>query len=382
MSDGSIVVLSEAFNSGSGRFLLSLANALSAFRSVVLVSPPHLEEQLIAPAVERRHLRSLQNVRPFVLKALAMQYQTLCRIWHALALRKRAQAYLVVFPGKIIFAFQLLGVMRLFGCRIVLNVHDVHPHKRDLPFLPAGLERWLFKIYYKLPHVIVVLTNAAAREITEDYGVTRSRVTVVPHGDFSLTSQPLPCPADACRFLVFGALRANKRILESIMAVQSLRQSHPQISLVIAGQAHREEAAYWRSCKEQVAKSPGGIEIKEGYIPDSSLPDLFADCSAILLPYSNFTSQSGVGVMGVLSGRPIVAVATGGIADLFAAGEVGVEIAQPADAKAIAGALDAFMTVAIRQSYENVLATARSLALTLSWPNVARGFSNALGERQ
>ncbi|MFN4282706.1 MAG: glycosyltransferase family 4 protein [Alphaproteobacteria bacterium] len=377
---GEIVVMSEAFHSGSGRYLLQLANALSDIEPVTVVSPPHESERGFGPKVVRRHLPDIQGLKPALLKAFAMQRQTLCRIWLALTLRRRAKVYLVLFPGKVVFALQLLAALKLCGRRVVLNVHDVRPHARHLRIVPQAVERLLFTLCYRLPHAIVVQTDAAARELAELHGVPSARIFVVPHGDFSLSPAILPPPDEDGVFLVFGALRANKCVMESIRAVQSLRREDGSTRLILAGAASKEESAYWQACKRQIAEAPEGIELREGYVADGDLPALFRASSALLLPYRDFSSQSGVAVMAIAAGRPIVATASGGIADLFAAGDIGARIAEPVTADTIMDALRTFRQRPAAERHAGVVEAAKALSQAASWPQVAAGFRQALSE--
>jgi glycosyltransferase involved in cell wall biosynthesis len=305
-----------------------------------------------------------------------MQYQTLCRTVQALWMRRRASAYLILFPGKIFFALQLLALLKLSGGRVVLNVHDVQPHVRQAPLLPASVERWLFKLCYRLADHLVVLTRAAADEMRARHGIVHERVSIVAHGAFSLTDEPLPVPTVAGRFLVFGALRENKSIFESISAVQALRRAGESVSLIIAGQP--QEKDYWEKCKTLIASAPDGIEVREGYVENAALPALFADCSALLLPYRDFSSQSGVAVMSVMSGRPLVAVPSGGMRELFEAGPVGVVVDEPIGGTSIATALQAFMSAPIERRYADVIAVGARLRKNLSWPVIAAEFRRRL----
>jgi glycosyltransferase involved in cell wall biosynthesis len=371
-----IVVISEAFHSGSGSYLQGLVNELSLLEPVVLLSPRHETESRFLSTVGRFLLPRIDELRPKFLKALGMQYQTFCRIWQALRLRPHTSTYLVLFPGNIFFALQLLALLRLVGARIVLNVHDVRPHVRQAGFLPASVEHWLFCLCYRMAHHIVVLTRASADEMGTSHGVAHDRVSIVAHGAFSLTDKALPLPEHPGRFLVFGALRENKSIFESISAVQALRRNGELASLIIAGQP--QEKDYRENCKRLIATAPDGIDVHEGYLASSDLPALFAGCSALLLPYRDFTSQSGVAVMSVISGRSIVAVPTGGINELFEAGSVGVMIDEPVNTESISAALRSFMSSPIEPRYVDVIAVGDRLKKKLSWPVVAAEFRRCL----
>jgi glycosyltransferase involved in cell wall biosynthesis len=134
------------------------------------------------------------------------------------------------------------------------------------------------------------------------------------------------------RLLAFGSLRENKGLYLSIAAVQQLRQDATKrpIALTIAGSLpNRMEQAYWDSCVRLIAKQPAGIEVEERRIGDSEIAGLFARHDAVLLPYVDFHSDSGVAMLALSQGRPILATSAGGLGELLREADCGILIESP-----------------------------------------------------
>jgi glycogen(starch) synthase len=112
--------------------------------------------------------------------------------------------------------------------------------------------------------------------------------------------------------------------------------------------------------------------METGFIADERVNELLAACDALLMPYTDFNSQSGVAVIAGMAGRPVIAAPAGGIADLIAAGLAAVEIPTPVD-------LDGVTEVdpgLLRHAQDGVVQSRgprpRPAEPALAWPRIGR----------
>jgi glycosyltransferase involved in cell wall biosynthesis len=228
-------------------------------------------------------------------------------------------------------------VARLKGAAIVLTVHDPLPHRWILPSSFRGIEKWLLRFQYRLCSRLIVHNETGRRVLRESFGLEYGSIAVIPHGPLNpiearKVNQQAPAAAEPLRLLAFGSLRENKGLHLSIAAVQRLRQeaANRPIILTIAGALpNLRERPYWERCLRLIAEQPEGIEVRERRIGDGEVTELFAAAGAILLPYVDFYSDSGVAMLALSQGRPILATAAGGLGELLQQAHCGILIDAP-----------------------------------------------------
>lgn len=241
------------------------------------------------------------------------------------------------FPGIPFLVVPLFCFLRFKKIKFVLTVHDVCPHRWLLPIWGRKIEIFTLKWMYKLPSRLVVHHCAQSKVLNDYFGIKLSSIHVIHHGVFPLNGAPLNRNASSnVVALCFGAIRENKGYDLAIKAVQHLRSQGAPIELLIAGAVSAGESEYWAFCKELIAKNPEGIIVREGYIPDAEISDIFSNSSFAFLPYSDFFSQSGVATMALSSGRPIVCTMAGGLSEFLQGGRFGIKIDDASLASVIA----------------------------------------------
>ena len=133
---------------------------------------------------------------------------------------------------------------------------------------------------------------------------------------------------------------------------------------------------YVTECLEWAKAQPEGFEFDLRYIPGEELPNLIASVDAFLLPYGEFNSQSGVGILAALSGRPIIASSSGGLPELFSYGAAGVAINIPVTVESIAAAIRAYLLVEPEKWQADGLRGRDRLLSNLSWTRIAKEYAN------
>ena len=157
-------------------------------------------------------------------------------------------------------------------------------------------DRW-----FRRAERFVVHGQALAEELAPI--VDRSRIIVIPHG-VSPRSDPLPRP-ESPSVLLFGRLEQYKGVEVLVEAMRLVWERRPETRLVVAGEGQAARL---------VPEDPR-ISLISRYVPEREVETLFADASLVVLPYTQ-ASQSGVGVMAIARGVPVVVSDLGALPEL------------------------------------------------------------------
>jgi len=162
--------------------------------------------------------------------------------------------------------------------------------------------------------------------------------------------------------LFFGFVRRYKGLRYLLEALGKLSQP-PR--LLIAGEFWEEEQLY-RDLIRQLGLEQHVI-IHNRYIPNEEIESYFVAADALALPYLS-GSQSGVGMIALNYGIPVIATSVGGLAETVTHGETGL-IVPPADSVALASAIARFFDEGLREPFRAAIAQARA---RLSWDALIR----------
>ena len=219
--------------------------------------------------------------------------------------------------------------IRAMGKRVVFTVHNVVPHKYPR-CVPRALVRHWIRSACRECDGLFVHTEALADELSRFLGRPHPPIHVSPHGVWSTpqngaarTRPPLEQRLARKRLLFFGAIRRNKGLDLLLSAAAQL----PEYSITIAGEPL--DSAYFARCVvpmvKQLESAGVRVELHDRFVPEEELPGLFADHSAVVLPYtSDFVAQSGVVFLALAHELPVVASEAGGLASLMRRFGIGV----------------------------------------------------------
>lgn len=326
-----LVHCTQASKSGAAKYVSELFRAVRRLDSkAILVCPENFEHRDQHPAESLSAICQMDGRRTVdKLSAMGRQFSAATRNIQKIASENRDRATVVHFnfPGLHFFAFYQFKKLKKSGVLLALTVHDVLPHRWLLPVYLNFLESFFLRGMYKRADLLFVHHESQAEKLISEFDIPKARIAVVHHGVFSLSHEPLPYRDDR-EFvaLCFGAIRENKGILSAIRAVQSLRAEGVPVRLLIAGAVSQGEMIYWSACTEQIRLCSDGIEVHEGYIAESDIKGYFERSNFVLLPYSDFFSQSGVATMALSSGRAIVSTDAGGLDEMLSTGQYGFRI--------------------------------------------------------
>jgi glycosyltransferase involved in cell wall biosynthesis/GT2 family glycosyltransferase len=205
-------------------------------------------------------------------------------------------------------------------------------HHHDL--LPGPLIGALVRAAAARAERVVTLTSSAAREL-DPGGRLGARLTVIPAGVDLERFAPAGPPSQPSEVLVLGALVAWKRPELALEAVALARRRLPELRVRLAGARVGRSADLVTRLRARAAQPDlaGAVEFA-GQLDD--VPGALARASCLL--HCAEREPYGLAVVEALAaGRPVVAPAAGGPAEIVDGG--GGRLYRPGDARAAADAL-------------------------------------------
>jgi glycosyltransferase involved in cell wall biosynthesis len=185
------------------------------------------------------------------------------------------------------------------GYPTVLTVHDPlgHPGAPEL----TRWENWVFRRWFRRAERFVVHGQPLVAELEPIVG--QGRITVIPHGLWP-RSEPLRRP-ESPTVLLFGRLERYKGVDVLVEAMRLVWARRDEVKLVVAGAG---EAA-------RLVPDDPRISLIPRYISESDVETLLSEASLVALPYTQ-ASQSGVGLLAIAAGVPVVVSDLGALPDL------------------------------------------------------------------
>ncbi|MGH7491468.1 MAG: glycosyltransferase family 4 protein, partial [bacterium] len=220
---------------------------------------------------------------------------------------------------------RLLRYARQRGIKVVFNAHDLANPDSDAIAASAGLQ----ELYQLFDHVIVH-TEQNKKTIAETFRVDAHRISMLPVGEYALLTNgyldqkaarnALGISCDRQIMLFFGYIRKYKGLGLLLEALARVRQSLPNIFLIIAGEAKEDFSVY----REHIAaKSLGDIVLTDiQYIPLDQMATYFGAADVVVLPYLR-VFQSGLVRLAYAYQKPVIATRVGDLPMVVEHGKTG-----------------------------------------------------------
>lgn len=239
------------------------------------------------------------------------------------------------------------------GWPVVLTIHDPEPHLGARPQTP--LERWSEALWLRVADRIVVHSDLLLQAAATRY---QRSITVIPHG-IAVRERALQRPTDA-NILLFGRMEAYKGVDDLLAAMGFVWEWLPTARFTIAGRG---------PAVPTFTRSDSRVEVLDRYIAESEISDLLSRSAIVVLPYRE-ASQSGVGLLAISQGIPVVATDVGGLPDLVPPGYVDAWTAPVSDPPALADALRS----ALQHDDSDRASVLEHAEAHFSWDRVAEGY--------
>lgn len=169
-------------------------------------------------------------------------------------------------------------------------------------------------------------------------GVPQDRLVQIRHGAFDEygTAARGFDRGGSRQILVFGELRPNKGIDLLPEVFSRVRAVYPDATLLVAGafppNLDPQSGGLVAAALARLSETEG-CTVLNARVPETDIPRLFGECGLCLLPYRSAT-QSGVAMIAMTTGAPLVATRAGDLPDIIDHDRTGL-LANP-DAPSIA----------------------------------------------
>jgi len=377
--------LSVALLTGGGDkpYALGMAAALtSAGIHVDFIGSDDLSvpELLSNPSVNFLNLRGDQrhDAKPTVKILRVLRYYVRLVAYAATA---KPKLFHILWNNK----FQLLDCTvlmlyyRLLGKRVVFTAHNVNAGKRDSN--DSSLNRALLKIQYGLCDHIFVHTEGMKTEMTSEFRIPGSKISVIPFGVNNTVPNTSLSSAEAKRqlgigkndkaLLFFGNIAPYKGLEYLVAAFDQLLKVDRSYRLLVVGKPKGPES-YWNEVRRAITSSDIADRTiaKIEYVPDEDTELYFKAADVLILPYAH-VFQSGVLFLGYSFGLSAIAADVGSLKEEIIEGETGL-IFKPRDSSDLARKIDTYFNSELFHNLESRRAEIKAYANErYSWDKVA-----------
>jgi glycosyltransferase involved in cell wall biosynthesis len=260
--------------------------------------------------------------------------------WVAVASEVRRRAPdLIIFKYWLPFFAPCFGTIaklskKKSGAKVLFICDNIVPHERRIGDL--ALTRYAFR----QADLFIVQSDAVERELNTYFPQAVYRN--VPHPVYENFGAALP-KAEARRrlgiaapkvILYFGYVRAYKGLMVLLEAMKDLEG----ILLLAVGEFYDDETPYREKVKELGISER--VRFVSSYVPNHEVALYFSAADAVVLPYLSAT-QSGIIQIAYNFGKPVIATAVGGLAEVVLDGRTGY-VVPPRDPGALAAAVQRF----------------------------------------
>lgn len=242
---------------------------------------------------------------------------------------------------------------------------------------------------------VFVLSEAARAAVRAGIGSAKPEISVIP---FTAPAERIPAATAACsdpaRPLVvgfFGYWYRSKSIEDLLAALAMLRAEQPAVRARLWGVAlpsgGRAAAGYRATILRQIeALALGSLVELRGWVEEDAVPAELGPCDAIVLPYrlprtvTGLVSSSAAARDALGAGVPVIAAATGPMAELVTHGDNGL-LFEPGDQAELARHLRALRDdpALRRRLREGAMRSRAQLAQQSPGPVVASTYARLIG---
>jgi glycosyltransferase involved in cell wall biosynthesis len=241
---------------------------------------------------------------------------------------------------------------------VVCTVNDVTPHQRRLP---KKVETMLLGRLYRNAGALVVYHDWLRQTLIADFHVPAESVAVIPYQVPELGDAPdLQSRLGERMVLFFGTFRHNKGIASLLEAIELLDgERERDIRFHFAGRGSPDEEARVRLA----ARSDPRIIADIGWKTAAEKAALYRSATLVVLPYTSFSSQSGVLHEAYAYRVPVVVADVGALGRTVQEDRTGWVVPPNAPAMLAAALGDALSS---RDAYEAALAQTQRVAAARS----------------
>jgi len=217
-----------------------------------------------------------------------------------------------------------LRTARLFGCKVVVTVHDVESFSGNSP---AGLARSI----YGFADLLIVHNKVSANALSELSGGLSDKTVIIPHGNYndyikgglekSQALEKIGLDGAYPVLLFWGQIKEVKGLDILLEALPEVVSKVPSVRLVIAGKVWKDDFSRYGELIEKHGLDRM-VTRHIRYIPDEMVRYYFNAADLVVLPYRKIY-QSGVLLMAMSYGCPVMVSDLPGMTEVVEDGKTG-----------------------------------------------------------
>ena len=237
----------------------------------------------------------------------------------------------VIHVQETIRDYEFGSILLLRRFPLVLTIHDHVPHTGSGAKINP-VRRRLFEPYTRrIPDAVIVHSRKIARETKNKYPWMQKRIYSIAHGVLAAGKTSFRTDWEIGTVLFFGRIEAYKGIGAFIEAVNRLKETGVPVKGIIAGRGPDLEN------HRRLISGQEWFELHDYYIPADKVHHFYRRANILVQPYKDAT-QSGVSLIALGVGRPIIATDVGGLNEVVKHGENGL-VVPPGDIDALVEAM-------------------------------------------
>ena len=246
------------------------------------------------------------------------------------------------WPLGVVYCVILL-LFRLRGRPIVLTMHNVSAHE-------AGrFSRWMDRLVVSLADRFIVHSARNVEQLRRRYGIAGERIARIPHGTIDFSTEEGVTREEARAelgvsparptILYFGTIRQYKGLDNLLEALRLVAEEVTDVLLIVAGKPWGD----WRQYAAQIERLglKDHVLLHLDFVPAGAVGTYFQAADLVVLPYRHFESQTGVGMVALTFGKPLIVTDVGGLPDLVEDPE---SLVPPEDPQALAASITKALT--------------------------------------
>lgn len=217
----------------------------------------------------------------------------------------------------------------------VITVHDAETHPGDTE---SGVMPGFFIDRFNLGGTRLIVHGESIRKaLMRRIGRPSDDIDILPHvtlnryAEIGRREALKPVSKNGQhKILFFGRIMTYKGLPVLLDATDRLKADMPDLRLVVAGRGPALDDLRPRLTDDHV-------DLKDGFIPDADVAQLFLDTELVVLPYVE-ASQSGILALAAAFGKPAIVSDVGEIGELVRSTGMGL-VVPPKDPDALADAI-------------------------------------------
>ncbi|MBX7266175.1 glycosyltransferase family 4 protein [Micromonospora sp. Llam7] len=333
---------------GLGRHVHALSLALAAAGHEVTVVTRHADGAPLEEYVDGVHVvRAAADPVTFPLATGSLLAWTMA-FNHTLtraALRAAATGdYDVIHAHDWLVAHTAITLAEHLRRPLVTTIHATEAGRHQ-GWLPEEMNRTIHGVEHWLSNAstrLIACSGYMREQVTTLFETPGSRIDVVPNGvdDRAWRARPRAVASARARFAADGPLIGyagrlvyEKGVQHLVDAVPQLRQRHPGLRVLIAG-----DGPYRGELEDRIHRlGIGGTVRFAGFLDNTQLPAVLGATDATVVP-SLYEPFGMVALEAAAAGAPLAVARTGGLAEIVESGVTGVTFPH-SDPPALAGAV-------------------------------------------